>query len=98
GRFSLYEDDGTGYGYEQGEFSRIPLQWDQASGVLRIGAREGRWPGMQDRRTLHVRFVDGPRDDAGALEPAADASVEYRGQPLEVPRKSTGHAVAARAG
>lgn len=98
GRFSLYEDDGTGYGYEQGEFSRIPLQWDQASGVLRIGAREGRWPGMQDRRTIHVRFVDGQRDDAGALEPAADASVEYRGQPLEVPRKGTGHAVAARAG
>ncbi|MBY8854593.1 DUF5110 domain-containing protein, partial [Saccharothrix sp. MB29] len=28
GQFSLYEDDGKGYGYEKGEFSRIPLSWD----------------------------------------------------------------------
>ncbi|WP_080932481.1 TIM-barrel domain-containing protein [Xanthomonas albilineans] len=84
GRFSLYEDDGKGYGYEQGEFSRIPLAWDQRTGVLTIGARVGRWPGMQTRRSFNVRFVDGPRADAGALEPMADIQVQYHGQAVRV--------------
>ncbi len=87
GQFSLYEDDGKGYGYEKGEFSRIPLQWSEAKGILSVGAREGGWPGMQERRTLKVRFVDGLRADAGALEPEVDATVQYDGAVLTVARK-----------
>lgn len=86
GNFSLYEDDGKGYGYEKGEFSRIPLSWNERAGELNIGARKGTYPGMQDRRTIRVRFVGGPRDDAGALEPAADASVRYDGRAQTVKR------------
>ncbi|MBB4129245.1 alpha-D-xyloside xylohydrolase [Xanthomonas translucens] len=88
GQFSLYEDDGKGYGYEKGEFSRIPLSWNQAKGVLTIGAREGSWPGMQAKRTINVRFVDGVREETGALEPRADASVQYNGKSLSVARKA----------
>ena len=88
GEFSLYEDQGTDYGYEKGEFSRIPLHWDQAKGELSIGAREGSWPGMLQQRTIQVRFVDGPRSDAGALEPAVDASVQYNGKPQLVKFKA----------
>lgn len=90
GEFSLYEDNGKDYGYEKGEYSRIALHWDQARGVLSIGARQGQWPGMPAKRTFKVRFVDGPRADAGALEPATDASVTYTGKPVEV--KFTGGA------
>lgn len=88
GQFSLYEDDGRNYGYERGESSRIPLAWDERRGELRIGAREGAYPGMQASREIRVRFVDGPRADAGALEPQADASVRYDGKALVVKRKS----------
>jgi alpha-D-xyloside xylohydrolase len=84
GQFSLYEDQGKDYGYEKGEYSRIPLSWDQAKGVLSIGQREGSWPGMPAKRTINVRFVDGPREDAGALEPKVDATVQYTGKPLTV--------------
>src|SRR5690606_26429661 len=62
-----------------GEWSRIPLAWDDAAGVLTIGAREGAYPGMPATRELRVRFVDGPRGDNGALEPAADVTVVYGG-------------------
>ncbi|WP_369938916.1 TIM-barrel domain-containing protein [Xanthomonas medicagonis] len=88
GQFSLYEDDGKGYGYEKGEFSRIPLRWDEAKGVLSIGAREGSWPGMQAKRTINVRFVDGVRAETGALEPKADTTVQYSGKALSVARKA----------
>lgn len=84
GKFSLYEDDGRSYGYEKGQFSRIPLSWNQASGELSIGAREGSFPGMQATRTIHVRWVDGPRNDAGTLEPKTDATVQYDGKPITV--------------
>src|SRR5690606_33531155 len=29
GAFDLYEDDGTSYDYEQGQWSRIPVRWDE---------------------------------------------------------------------
>ncbi|KAF1721833.1 TIM-barrel domain-containing protein [Pseudoxanthomonas wuyuanensis] len=86
GQFSLYEDDGKGYGYEKGEFSRIPLAWNEQTGELSIGAREGAFPGMQAQREIRVRWVSGPRADAGALEPATDATVQYDGTALTVRR------------
>ncbi|MEZ0472821.1 TIM-barrel domain-containing protein [Luteimonas salinilitoris] len=89
GEFSLYEDDGDGYGYEQGQFSRIPLRWNEDAGELSIGAREGGFPGMQAQREFRVRFIDGPRSDAGELEPGADVVVQYAGEALSVPRRSS---------
>ena len=57
--FTIYEDDGTTYAYERGEFSRIPLHWDEASQTLTVGAREGSYPGMLEKRTMTARKVDG---------------------------------------
>ena len=87
GEFSLYEDDGKGYGYEKGEFSRIPLKWNEKTGELSIGARQGSFPGMQATREVRVRWISGPRADAGTLEPATDATVQYDGKAITV--KST---------
>lgn len=86
GRFSLYEDAGRDYGYERGEFSRIPLAWDEARDELTVGAREGAYPGMQAEREIRVRWIDGPRGDNGALEPAADTTLRYDGSAVVVPR------------
>ncbi|MBP8098784.1 MAG: DUF5110 domain-containing protein, partial [Arenimonas sp.] len=87
GEFSLYEDDGRSYGYERGQYSRIPLAWNQASGEFTIGAREGAFPGMQAGREIRVRFIDGPRADAGAVEAKADTSVRYDGKPLVLKKR-----------
>jgi alpha-D-xyloside xylohydrolase len=84
GEFSLYEDDGKGYGYEKGEFSRIPLKWNEKTGELSIGARQGSFPGMQAKREVRVRWISGPRADAGTLEPATDTTVQYDGQAVTV--------------
>ncbi|MFT4257694.1 MAG: glycoside hydrolase family 31 protein [Pseudoxanthomonas sp.] len=87
GAFSLYEDDGRNYGYERGESSRIPLAWNDTAGELSIGKREGSYPGMVAKRQIRVRFIDGPRADAGAVEPETDASVQYDGRALVVKKK-----------
>jgi alpha-D-xyloside xylohydrolase len=57
GRFSLYEDDGKSYGYERGEFARIPITWNDAARTLTIGARSGSFPGMAVNRTFNVVLV-----------------------------------------
>jgi alpha-D-xyloside xylohydrolase len=90
GEFSVYEDNGRNYGYERGESSRIPLAWNDKTGELSIGARAGQYPGMQASREIRVRWVEGPRGDNGALEPAADTTVRYEGKPLVVKKRATG--------
>ena len=86
GAFSLYEDSGKDYGYERGEFSTIPMSWDQARGVLTIGARNGAYPGMPSNRTINVRFVSGPAADAGDFDAAPSKTIQYSGQAVEVRR------------
>lgn len=59
GAFTLYDDAGDGYGYEQGQYTEIPLTWDDASSLLTIGARRGSYPGMPKERLLRVQRVGG---------------------------------------
>lgn len=54
-RFTLYEDIGDGYGYEQGEYSLIEFFWNDISNMLTIGDRQGTWPGMQKERQFVIR-------------------------------------------
>jgi alpha-D-xyloside xylohydrolase len=80
GRFSLYEDDGRTYGYERGEFARIPISWNEATRTLTIGARSGRYPGMPASRTFSVVLVT-PQSAAGYGAPGGNP-ITYTGSPI----------------
>jgi alpha-D-xyloside xylohydrolase len=84
GAFTLYEDDGTTYGYERGEFARIPIRWDDASRTLSLGAREGAFPGMLEQRTFEVVVVSATKPVGFSFSPVADASVRYGGGEVDV--------------
>jgi alpha-D-xyloside xylohydrolase len=84
GRFSLYEDDGVSYGYEKGEFARIPIRYDAAKGALTIGARAGSFPGMTAKRTFHVRWIREGAKAPADLDAKADATVAYEGAEVTV--------------
>ncbi|MDY6922659.1 MAG: glycoside hydrolase family 31 protein [Pseudomonadota bacterium] len=86
GSFELYNDAGTTYGYERGEFARVPIRWDQASGALTIGARAGGYPGMPANRTFHIRWIDGPTAAAADFDTAPVRTIEYNGQAVRVSR------------
>lgn len=68
GAFSLYEDEGTNYGYEQGRYACIPFTYADADRVLTIGDRQGTFPGMLEQRTFAVHYIsaapDGQRREA----------------------------------
>ena len=63
GDFTLYEDEGDGYRYEQGVYATIPFHWDDARKQLTIGTREGSFPGMLSERTFQIKTVgsDSPK-------------------------------------
>jgi alpha-D-xyloside xylohydrolase len=57
GSFRLYEDDGATYNYEEKQYSWIPMQWDDATQTLTLGAREGSFPGQQVTRSFNVVVI-----------------------------------------
>jgi alpha-D-xyloside xylohydrolase len=86
GKYELYEDDGLSMAYKRGAYSRIPVAFDNATGRVTIGARSGKFNGMVDKRVFKIRFIG-----AGAkptdFDAAADATVDYAGEPVVVTRK-----------
>ena len=57
--FTLYEDAGDGYKYESGEYTEIPMKWNDRKRTLTIGARRGSYPGMITPRRFTVTLPDG---------------------------------------
>lgn len=78
GEFDLYEDDGVTNGYERGEYSIIPIRWDEKSRTLTIGKREGAFVGMLQSRRFNVIFVS--RDG----EKNGESPVKYVGEAVEI--------------
>lgn len=83
GAFTLYEDAGDGYAYENGALSEIPLRYDEATRTLTIGRRAGAYDGMPESRRLHIVFVRAAHG-VGVMTDAYDATVVYTGEPLTV--------------
>jgi alpha-D-xyloside xylohydrolase len=84
--FTLYEDEDDNYDYEKAVHAIIPIQWDDTNAKLTIGERQGKFPGMLERRTFHVIFV-GEGHGTG-IEPAVhvDKTIEYAGKSVTVVR------------
>ena len=58
GAFTLYEDEGVNYRYEQGAYAMIPFAYNEAEGILTIGERRGEFEGMLRTRTFEVVKID----------------------------------------
>jgi alpha-D-xyloside xylohydrolase len=71
--FTLYEDEGDGYGYQNGEYTEIPLLWNEKTHTLTIGSRKGSYPGMLTTGTFIVQLPGG-----------ASKRVTYKGKSVKV--------------
>jgi len=84
GQFDLYEDAGDSYEYEKGQHSVISLRWNDASGQLTIGARQGAFPGLVEKRAFRVVVVGSGHGVGGELTAKADKEVAYEGKEVRV--------------
>jgi alpha-D-xyloside xylohydrolase len=84
GATALYEDDGASYGYEKGAFSRIPLEWNEKAHTLRLGARQGSYPGMLAERVVQVVLVSRKRPVPFSFEMRPQRTVRYLGEAMDI--------------
>ena len=84
GEFQLYEDEGTNYNYERGQYATIDIRYDDQARTVTFGKRQGSFPGMLKERRFNVVLItpDSPRPlDLDAPE---GKLVEYNGQAVSV--------------
>lgn len=59
GSFTLYEDEGDNYNYEQGYYATITFVWNDKARTLTIGIRQGGYKGMILDRQFTIVLPDG---------------------------------------
>lgn len=84
GRFVLYEDENDNYNYEQGQYTEIPMTWDDATRTLTIGARIGSFDGMLSTRVFRIVSVSTEKGTGDAHSTTFDAIVTYTGEEIQV--------------
>ncbi len=84
GSFQLYEDEGTNYNYEQGQYATIDITYDDASRTVTLGARQGKFPGMLKQRRFNIVLVTSDAPQPLNLENPAGKLVEYKGKAVTI--------------
>lgn len=79
GSYTLYEDEGTNYNYEQGQYSLIPISYQDATGEITIGKRQGEFPGMVAQRIFHIVYITKDRAKGFDTHPQPDQTIIYDG-------------------
>ena len=79
GSFTLYDDEGDNYNYEQGQCAMIPLSWDEAARRLTLHERQGSYPGMSASREFRIVMGNSPYNSSEATR-----TVLYEGQEIGV--------------
>ena len=82
GRFTLYEDEGTNYDYEQGQYATIDFTYDEANHTLTIGSRKGSFSGMLRQRQFRIVVVGKDKATPLNLDSPQGKLVTYNGEQI----------------
>ena len=80
GQFQLYEDEGTNYNYEKGQYATIDITYNDASKTLTIGSRKGSFKGMLKKRRFNIVYVTPDSARSLNLVNPEGHLVEYNGK------------------
>ena len=80
GKFSLYEDEGDNYNYENGEYSQIEFLWNEEERTLTINDRKGGFNEMPTKRVFNIFLSSHPSMAQGLTK----YRVEYEGKKTKV--------------
>ena len=83
GEFTLYEDEGDNYNYENGAYSTIRFTWNEEDSTLTIGPRKGNYTGMLQEREFRIAVVS-PDSAFGMDCDSFDAIAKYSGEKIEI--------------
>jgi alpha-D-xyloside xylohydrolase len=80
--FQLYEDQGTTYDYEKGQYTTIPFQYNESTKTLTIGDRKGAYPSMLSKRTFRIVWITPASPKALDLESKPNEEIKYEGKKM----------------
>ena len=84
GKFTLYEDEFDNRNFESGQYSEIPMTWNEQTKTLTIGARQGSFNGMLSQRTFNIVVVSPEKGTGDKNSIAYDRIVTYTGEPIAI--------------
>jgi alpha-D-xyloside xylohydrolase len=84
GTFDLYEDENDNYNYTKGFSTIIPISWVNDSKVLKIGNREGNFPGVLKNRVFSIVLVNESTGYGSYFSGETGKVVNYNGKEIEV--------------
>ncbi|MDP4187076.1 MAG: DUF5110 domain-containing protein, partial [Bacteroidota bacterium] len=85
--FSLYEDENLNYNYEKGKYSIIPISYNEKAKTLKIGKRQGLFPGMLNSRTFKIVWIHYDKPVALNLNNENLQTVKYDGSEVLIKEK-----------
>ena len=84
GEFQLYEDEGTNYNYEKGQYATIDITYDDATKTVSFSQRKGSFPGMLEQRRFNIVLVTKDAPVALDMENPKGDMVLYSGKAISV--------------
>lgn len=78
--FTLYEDEGTNYNYEQDKYATIPVVYEEESKTLTIEARKGSYDGMPEGRTFRIVWVKTDHPAGVGVSSGTPQEIRYSGE------------------
>jgi alpha-D-xyloside xylohydrolase len=84
GQFQLYEDEGTNYNYERGQYATIDIRYDDVARTVSFSQRKGSFPGMLKQRRFNVVLITKDMPKPLNLDNPEGKMVEYDGKAVSV--------------
>ncbi len=84
GEFTLYEDENNNYNYEEGVYSTISFNWNDADKTLTIGKRNGEFPGMLAERNFNIVLASKNKAKGNEIASQPDKIATYSGEEIVV--------------
>ena len=82
--FTLYEDEGDNYNYEQGSFTTIHIAWNDSARQLTLDHRQGCYPGMPASQVFRVVIASEKPFDPQAVDATPAREIFYDGKKIVV--------------
>ena len=83
-QFQLYEDEGTNYNYEKGQYSTIDIRYNEQDKTLTIGKRNGKFEGMLKERRFNIVYVTPANAQPLNLDNPKGKTVTYNGKAISI--------------
>jgi alpha-D-xyloside xylohydrolase len=82
--FNLYEDEGTNYNYEKGDFTTTLIRYKESAKTVTIENRQGAFNGMLQKRTFCINLISPVKARSLDFDAPSDKVISHEGKKLTI--------------